>query len=285
MNISDYARQVLMGGSLADKLLDPSLVDNFEIKKCIELPILPGREKKLITSDLRLKFPKAQAFHDPIKRAQALHSFANHELLAIEMMAAFILCVPHSTDEEIRAKKSVLATIRDEQKHLGMYLDRIRALGADLGDWPLSEFFWGQMRFIKTPGQYFAVMALTFESANLDFSEHYAEIFRQAGDLITTSILEEVHLDEISHVALGVHWLGAWKGPLGLWDYYRHLLPNQLTPARAKGLKVSREARSRAGLPEKFINALEEYRDEYRITHRKSWGPSSGPSLQSESGL
>ncbi len=276
MNISDYAKTILMGESLADKLLDPAIVDDFVLRDVLPLPKYPGRESRYAPSDERMKFPKRDAFRDPKKVAQALHAFANHELLAIEMMAAFILCVPHDGPDDLRAKRSVLATIRDEQKHFKMYLQRLRELGSEFGDWPLNDFFWDQMRAIKTPAHYFAIMAFTFEAANLDFSEYYASLFRELGDLKTAEVLEEVHRDEISHVALGAHWLQNWKGDRALWDYYNDLLPEKLTPARAKGLHVSRKARLSANLPEDFVQALEEYRDDYRSTNRRTWNKSTG---------
>ena len=133
----------------------------------------------------------------------ALHSFANHELLAIEMMAAALLIYPHEKEEQKRFKRGVLSALKDEQKHLGLYIARLNELGYEFGDFPLNDFFWRQMDKLKTPSQYAAVMALTFESANLDFAQFYAKIFRSFDDEKTASILDVVLKDELSHVGPG----------------------------------------------------------------------------------
>src|SRR5690606_40652598 len=65
-----------------------------------ELPSLPGRRGVLQFSEQKMKFPKSQRLNENDKKAMALHSFANHELLAIEMMAAAILVYPHQRSEE-----------------------------------------------------------------------------------------------------------------------------------------------------------------------------------------
>ncbi|MFT6604222.1 MAG: uncharacterized ferritin-like protein (DUF455 family), partial [Bacteriovoracaceae bacterium] len=77
--------------------------------------------------------------------------------------------------------------------------------------------------------------------------------------------------DEISHVSIGRHWLEQWKPTGSLWDYYKSLLPEKITPARAKGMIFSREARKRAGFSEDFIDSLDSYRDDFLITSRKKW--------------
>src|SRR5690606_37167787 len=140
------------------------------------------------------------------KKAVALNSFANHELLAIEMMASALLIYPHKTEDDLRFKKGVLVALKDEQKHLSLYIKRLQSLGYEFGDFPLNDFFWRQMEKLKTPAQYLAVMSLTFEAANLDFAQFYSRIFQEQGDLETARILQTVLEDEIAHVALGAHW-------------------------------------------------------------------------------
>lgn len=262
----DFARSILEGETLSHKLLSVNIEwDNW---KAFELPGLPGRKDRLSFSDHNIKFPKSSRLHETDNKALALHSFANHELLAIEMMASALLIYPHSTDEDIRFKRGIYTALKEEQKHLGLYIKRLNELGYDLGDFPLNDFFWRQMEKLKTPSQYAAVMALTFEAANLDFAQHYAQIFRSSGDIDTASILDTVLEDEIGHVAFGTYWMKKWRQDKSLWDYYRTSLPWPLTPARSKGIGYDQGLHQKAMNDDDFINQLTSYDDQFKITKR-----------------
>jgi uncharacterized ferritin-like protein (DUF455 family) len=263
----EYAQTILMGGSLQDKFLETSLEWN-EYQN-FELPQTPGRSGKLVFSESRFKFPRAIHLNKNDQKAMALHSFANHELLAIEMMAAAILIYPHQNEEDVRFKKGIVTALKDEQKHLQLYIGRINELGYEFGDFPLNDFFWKQMPKLKTAPQYSALMALTFEAANLDFAQHYAQIFRDFGDTKTAEILEAVLEDEITHVAFGAHWLKRWRKDRTLWEYYRECLPWPLTPARSRGIGFDPGIHSKAMGDEDFIRELVAYQDDFKVTKRR----------------
>lgn len=279
MTLTDFARTILEGTTLAEKLLTVEVeARDFWAPLTAEyqLPACPGREKKIQISprgQKQQKFPSLNQLQSGQSRiiGQALHFFANHELLAIEMGAAALLLYPHDNQEEKNFKKGLLSTLKDEQKHLALYLHRMKHLGVELGDYPLNGFFWEKMSLLKRPEQYLAVMALTFESANLDFARYYASVFRNIGDLPTAATLETVYEDEIRHVSLGRKWLNAWKGEKDLWDYFTGLLPFPLTPARAKGIHYFPPSRLAAGLPPSFVDHLGAYQDTFKVTNRKSW--------------
>lgn len=96
-----------------------------------------------------MKFPKVNRLNETDKKAMALHSFANHELLAIEMMASAILLYPHATDEDVRFKRGIVTALKEEQKHLGLYIKRLNELGYQFGDFPLNDFSGGRCRNLK----------------------------------------------------------------------------------------------------------------------------------------
>ena len=103
MNLKDYAREILEGESLNSKLLDIPKLDNFFENKdkkenVYNCPVNPGRSGKISFSSKQIRFPKVSSFKDSEKRSMALHFCANHELLAIEMMAAFILVSVPASD-------------------------------------------------------------------------------------------------------------------------------------------------------------------------------------------
>ncbi len=268
ISYKDYAQQILLGEFLEDKLIDV----NFEWSpyESFALPFYPGRSGPIKFSHEKHKFPKASRLGEPDKKAMAIHSFANHELLAIEMMAAALLIYPHETEEDIRFKRGIVTTIKDEQKHLTLYIKRLNELGYAFGDFALNDFFWRQMEKLETASQYTALMALTFEAANLDFAQYYSKIFKSLGDNETAAVLDLVLEDEISHVAFGAHWLKRWKQDKTLWDYYRESLPYPLTPARGRGIEFDVELHRRAMSEDDFIKQLESYDDDYLTTKRIS---------------
>ncbi|MCM2350833.1 MAG: ferritin-like domain-containing protein [Bacteriovoracaceae bacterium] len=262
----DFSREVLLGQNLEDKFLSVSI--DWTDYKPFELPKLPGRQGKINFSSDRMKFPKAQNLDKNDKKAMALHSFANHELLAIEMMAAALLLYPHQTEEDLRFKRGILSALKDEQKHLSLYIGRLNELGYGFGDFPLNDFFWRQMEKLKTPAQYTAMMSLTFEAANLDFAQYYATIFREFGDHTTASILDTVLEDEITHVAFGAHWMKKWRQDKSLWEYYMSSLPWPLTPARSRGIGFDPSLHEKAMNDSDFIESLKNYDDDFKITKR-----------------
>lgn len=271
MHYREYAKQILEGASLDDKLLSSKTVILSESLDLYDLPTNPGRVKKLEFNNEQVKFPRSASFHLEEKRGLALHFFANHELLAIEMMAAALLIYPDTTKEMLTFKKGLIKTIQDEQKHLKMYIARMKEFGIEFGDFPLNDFFWRSMDKLKTPSHFYSAMAMTFESANLDFAQFYEEGFRAVEDFKTAEIMRIVLEDEISHVALGAHWLNQWRGDKDLWNYYKTHLPGVMTPARAKGIHFDKDIRLKAGLDHAFIKELDEFRDEFKVTNRKSW--------------
>jgi len=262
----DFAKTILLGEGLEEKYFNASV--EWTPYQEFSLPELPGRAGKIAFSSRTIKFPKAPNLNQKQNTAIALHSFANHELLAIEMMAAAILIYPHHNDDDIRFKKGILSALKDEQKHLAMYISRLNELGYEFGDFPLNDFFWKQMPKLKTAGQYTAVMSLTFEAANLDFAQYYAKVFRSFGDIKTAEILEVVLEDEISHVAFGSHWMKRWREDQELWNYYVSCLPYPLTPARAKGVAFDPVIHEKAMNDAGFTKSLEQYEDDFLITKR-----------------
>lgn len=262
----EFAETILLGETLPEKYLDTPI--EWDEWKEFKLPKQPGRAGTICFSELQLKFPKAPRLNETDKKAMALHSFANHELLAIEMMAAAVLIYPHKSDEDIRFKKGIITALKDEQKHLGLYIGRLNELGYQFGDFPLNDFFWRQMERLKTPAEYTAMMALTLEAANLDFAQYYSSVFRSFGDFKTAEILDIVLEDEISHVAFGAHWMKRWRQDQKLWDYYRTVLPGPITPARSKGINYDPAIHARAMNDDEFIHSLTHYDDQFSITRR-----------------
>ena len=262
MNLELYAEQVLMGTRMQDKLLPPSsIIDPTPSRKAwLTAPDEPGRPPALRYKgrEARMPFPsKSELAQDQKARGAVLHFFANHELLAIEIMALTLLRFP---DAPANFRIRILETIAEEQKHLRAYCERMEELGVALGEVPVNRFFWSCLRTMRDPLDFVVGMSLTFEQANLDFARYYRDLFGSLGDEKTSRILEEVYEDEIGHVKHGIICLDRWKDKdQSHWQAYVERLQLPLSPARAKGAEFDREARERAGLPKHFIEQLYVY--------------------------
>lgn len=263
--LKDFALRVLYGTTLEDKLAPPSETvlqgtsTPFPVEAFVT-PGLPGRPKGLELSKHPKKrqihlFPSKAALGLERSRGHVLHFFANHELLALEIMALAILKFSEAPVGFIRG---IIQTMADEQRHMHQYIKRMTELGVTFGDAPLNGFFWQSLKDMKDPREYAAAMSLTFEQANLDFSLFFEQDFLRLGDNQTALILNEVRRDEIGHVKHGAIWLDRWRDPAkSLWDEYISLLRFPMTPARGKGPMFDREGRRLAGLTDDFINQVE----------------------------
>ena len=261
MEVRQFAERVLYGDTLEQKLQTAGTLTDNVPGAGLRGICLPGRPAGLGFSNTqsgRSEFPNTSQFEDDRQRGFALHFFANHELVALELMALMLLRFP---DAPKTFRRRLVATMRDEQRHLGLYLDRMRALDVEFGSRSLSSFFWDLLAGVHKPEQFSAGMSLTLEQANLDFCVFYQAAFETVGDTTTAALLETVLQDEIAHVRHGVHHLiGATTSKNGeLWAKYTKNLVYPLTPARGKGPVFSRVHRKLAGLDDDFIDRMAVY--------------------------
>ena len=266
MEIRAFAEQVLSGTTIEDKISAPDaagvwpFADDAPGPALDTPPDLPGRPPEL-AFDRRPphadQFPGggrlSSKLTDPRGRGIVLHYFANHELLALEVMALALLRFP---DAPKAFRSGIVRTMLEEQAHLKMYIRRMAELGVTFGTLPVNSFFWRTLKNIASPAEYAAAMSLTFEQANLDFALHYEKSFRDLGDDITADIMLQIHNDEVRHVEHGVIWLRRFEAEKTLWESYLKHLPFPLTPSRAKGPVFDELGRARAGIDPVFISEL-----------------------------
>jgi len=163
--------------------------------------------------------PSDDKLENELARGQLLHFLANHELLATELMALVLLKFP---DAPRAFRQGVLVTLREEQEHTRMYIRRMKECGVEFGRFPLSGQFWRVVEPMKSPMDFVSRLSLTFEQANLDYSLHFASVFRQIGDQDTANVLQKIYEDEIGHVQHGLHWFRQWKDPeQSDWEAYQ----------------------------------------------------------------
>jgi uncharacterized ferritin-like protein (DUF455 family) len=255
LNVNEWAKMILSSESLADKLYSPdSFVDSASSGR-FEIPATPARPENLRFGSKKRTFPSA--FDQASTRGLALHYFANHELLAMELMALALLRFEEAPPG---FREGIVRTILEEQSHLRLYLGRMNELGVEFGDLSVNGFFWATISSMKTPMDYIVRMSLTFEQANLDHAAFFKQEFLRFGDETTSALMEKVYQEEIGHVKFGVSWFEALRPKENtFWAEYESQLDLPLSPSRAKGKNFSVPARQQAGLSEHFIRELEVY--------------------------
>jgi uncharacterized ferritin-like protein (DUF455 family) len=262
VEIYQYCLNVLAARTLSGKLrpVPKDLSDETPgagLRAC-QLLNVPGRPSSLsFCSDRQRRhlFPKKKALKQKEGRSRTLHFFANHELLAIEVIARALLLFPEA---EQRWRRSLLKTLADEQVHLGLYIKRMSDLGLELGQLPVNDYIWKRALDVKTPLEFVAFFSLALEGANLDHAFEYRMLFESHGDEESAALMGRIFEDEIIHVKRGVDWFDRWRsGDQKFFDSFSQSLVWPMTPARARGPRYHAPGRLAAGFPESFVEQLQ----------------------------
>ncbi|MBF0286815.1 MAG: DUF455 family protein, partial [SAR324 cluster bacterium] len=262
MNLQEFAESILFSSTLSEKMIQPSSFE--DVPSCasvIPIPDFPNRPPQLSLDKWhkakRVTFPRVESLEQERQRGVMLHFFANHELLALELMALALLKFPKAPAE---FRMGLAHTILEEQDHMLLYQQRMEDFGIEFGEIPVNDFFWKCVAHMQTPFDFVVRISLTLEQANLDYALYYAQVFERLDDKKTVSILGKVYDDEVGHVQHGLQWFRYWKHPdLSEWEAYKTALNHPLSPARAKGIGYSKEARRFAGFSENYISELALY--------------------------
>jgi len=255
MELRAYAAGVIEATTLEGKLAPPpaNLTDGEPgIPVRYAEPVRPpGLE---IVPGGHVKVPPPEGLSDPAQRTRILHALANHELQAAELFAWAVLAFP---DAPKPFRRGLIAILEDEQRHCRLYLARLAELGGVFGDEPVSGLFWKRAPELDTPLAFVCTLGLTYENANLDFSLEHVAAARAAGDEATARVLEEVHDDEVRHLAFAWRWMRHWKAAdVPDWDAFVAGGPPHAAE-RARGATFDRAGREAAGLDAGFIDRLE----------------------------
>lgn len=262
MELREWALRVFSADNLQEKLVQPpgglkGLTDHEP-----GAPVAWSRPPRtgsiqIAPKGTRIKFPSARSLDQKDMRVRCLHTFANHELMALEMMAWALLAFPHADQNFRRGLASVLM---DEQRHFSLYAQRLEELGTSFGELPLNDHFWRAAGHITDPLKWVCTMHLTFEQANLDHAPFYARQFRGVEDEESALLMDLIFHDEIKHVHFGSHWLRKYQGQeQSLFEAFVENCSAHNMPDRARGLEFQVEARRQAGLDDDFINAVQNW--------------------------
>lgn len=255
MELRDWALKILTSDQIEDKLETPASLTDEKPSPAL-LISEPSR-----SPDLRFhqhtrkdRLPPLHDLAKSDKRAICLHRFAGHELLAVEIMAHALLAFPEAPKN---FRKGVAHTLKEEQEHVRLYIERLRLMGVRFGDLPLYRHFWSYVHYLTTPLKYVSMMSLTFEMANLDFAPYYGTAFASHGDVESEALMKQIFSDEIQHVAFGCKWLSNLKeSTASAWDAWLQNLHPRMSPSRAKGPHFYPAHRRLAGMSEDWIQKL-----------------------------
>ncbi len=255
MRVREYCEKILFSENLEDKLIS---VDRWQDHSYKALDPISNPVRSI-----KIQFSKESKFKKALKekeletdygKARLLHFFANHELLALEIMAYTLLRFPE-TPKAFR--RGILQSMKEEQEHLQFYLQGMKKYGMEFGDAPISGFFWDCVKEIRSPIEYTAKMSLCFEQANLDYSLYYQNLFEKMGDRQMAAALHQVYLDEIKHVQIGLHWFDQWRDSSKTqWQAFQDELHFPLSPMRAKGKIFDMASRKKVGFDTDYIENL-----------------------------
>jgi len=248
--VQRWAWDCVRATTLAEKLAPPPSREGWDPSSAAVRLESPGRPPEL---RVVRKAKKTRGLANAEGRARALHAFFHHELQAAELMAWAILAFPE-TPREFRAGLARIA--RDEIRHMRIYAEQIERLGFRVGDFEVRDWFWERVPTARSPAAFVAVMGLGLESANLEHAASFAARFREAGDEEGARAQEIVGREEIAHVRFGVTWFEAFSTRFDF-ETWRRALPKPLTPLLMRGLPLARDARRKAGQPERFLDELE----------------------------
>jgi len=251
MTVEGWCKEYVVTTSLAHKLAPPPVPDTWE-----EAPAAIRIERPGRPSELRVvaRAEKTRGLGSPTGRARALSTFLHHELQAAELMAWAVLAFADAP-RDFRA--GLVRIALDEIRHVRIYEEQIVRLGHRVGDFTVRDWFWERVPTVRDPASFVAVMGLGVESANLEHTASYAAKFRDAGDEEGARAQEIVGREEIGHVRFGARWFSHFTGGELEFERWRKALPEPLTPLLMRGRPFARDARLRAGQPERFVAELE----------------------------
>ena len=192
---------------------------------------------------------------DPRGRFRLIHSVANIELAAVELMLMGVADFPGESREYYQA---MLQVAREEVMHTRLLLRRLRQMGGEFGSEPVHLGLWNTaIRWNDLPGR-LGVVPRILEARGLDVSGRLRDELGRAGDAESARILERIYVEEIGHVSVGTTWYRAACELRGL-DPEQHFveLVHRFQPGRPGTRRIDREGRIAAGFTERELRALE----------------------------
>lgn len=176
------------------------------------LPDRPARPKQPLLKR-PAEMPKRKKAGTFGSRVALLHALAHIELNAIDLawdiMARFCMAEfgPDKRRFPIDFYHGWLRVASDEAKHFAMLQARLRELNSEYGALPAHDGLWeSAQKTAHDAISRLAIVPMVLEARGLDVTPRMVENLRKQQDMESAAILQTIHDDEISHVAVGKIW-------------------------------------------------------------------------------
>lgn len=209
-------------------------------------PSRPGRPELLPPKDM----PKRSTGQKG--RIALLHALAHIELNAIDLAWDIILRFGASIDDSAFLTDWIQVA-RDEARHFELLSNRLEELGHSYGDLSAHDGLWEAAE--KTSDRLLdrlAVIPMFLEARGVDTAPKTTERFKKAGDMASAAILDQIFMDEITHLKIGVYWFEELcrRDHLDPYVSWKSLITKHLH-TRPK-MPVNEEARREAGMSPQY---------------------------------
>jgi len=208
--LCDYAVQILLTKDADEKSrLTAEVVNKWKTGEITEVgsgaaPDVPGRPDNVQILPAG-KMPKRGA-GSAEGRIALLHSIVHIENVAIDL--TWDIIVRFTRYNMPKAFYDDFVKIAgDECKHYTLLNNRLKELGSHYGQLPAHAGLWESAQ--ETAHDLFARLAIehmVHEARGLDVTPKTIQKFKSGGDSGTGNLLEEILLDEITHVTAGQKW-------------------------------------------------------------------------------
>jgi uncharacterized ferritin-like protein (DUF455 family) len=138
-------------------------------------------------------------------RREFLHRQMNEEMNVMEQAAQSLVDFP---DEPWEIRKAVAGQCADEARHTLAYLRLMKERGIEVGEYPVLNFQFRVLRKIDSLVGRLAIENRSFEADGLDAATYGATQALEEGDASLSALLDSQAADEVTHVGLGVSWIG-----------------------------------------------------------------------------
>ena len=243
------ARAIIFGDKWKDKM------GNLPVGKC-ELPPKPARpQQPLMVRPAEV--PRRRINRNISGRIALLHALAHIELNAIDLACDLIARFAGNPMLPNNFARDWIGVATDEAKHFQLLARRLKELDSYYGDLPAHDSLWEVAE--KTADDLLgrlAIVPLVLEARGLDVTPPMISKLRKVEDHASADILEVIHNDEITHVAVGQRWFQYLCERMNLNPSKTfHALVRQYFNGQLKP-PFNKDSRDAAGIPRSFYTDL-----------------------------
>ncbi len=163
----------------------------------------PAREECFHCVDLDVEMHEYPDLSE-VSRRERIHRHMNNEIGGLDIAAQ---CLADFPDAPWELRMQLARQCYDETRHIRLLYRRLRELGGEKGEFPVSNFEWRVTCMQDTLPARLALQNRTFEAGQMDILGKIIEAWRAVGDERTAAMLDGILADEIQHVRFANQWI------------------------------------------------------------------------------